>query len=155
MSAASRPGRGTETTSANVIRNLSASASGNFIRSSGARVGRRITTEFSDKNLPSAFTSLCRECDSDGFVQGRQQDFCGKRDGRGSVLSPQRPRKGEAGARGCDCPVAPFTTTTDARVIGKQMVHGSGPMTSMSMAGMINVRQRMGSSTADATLAGS
>jgi hypothetical protein len=75
MSAASRPGRGIETTSANVLRNPPASASGNFIWSSGTRVGRRIVTEFSDRNLPPVVTSLCRQCDGGGFVQPGRELF--------------------------------------------------------------------------------
>jgi hypothetical protein len=55
-SAASRPGSGEETTSANVVRNPPASVSGScIVRSGGTKtVGRRIATGSFDGNLPRA-----------------------------------------------------------------------------------------------------
>ena len=69
VSAASGAGRGIATTSANVVRNPSASVRGNFTRSSGTEVGRRIAPSSPQGNLPSAVTSLCRQSDKAGFVQ--------------------------------------------------------------------------------------
>jgi hypothetical protein len=75
MSAASRPGRGTETTSANAVRNSPASVSGNFIRSSGTTVGRRIMTEFSDRNLPRSSRPYVENA-TVAVSFRRRQDFC-------------------------------------------------------------------------------
>jgi hypothetical protein len=54
MSAARRPGSGDKTTSAKAVRNPPASVSGNPIRSSGTRAGRRIATGSPTKNVPRA-----------------------------------------------------------------------------------------------------
>jgi hypothetical protein len=58
-----------------VVRNPSASVSGNFTRSSGTEVGRRIAPSSPQGNLPSAVTSLCRQSDKVGFVQPAQNFF--------------------------------------------------------------------------------
>src|SRR5262249_2425128 len=87
-SAASRPGSGEETTSANVVRNLPASVSGScIVWSSGTRtVGRRIATGSSEGNLtPGGFASLCQQCDIGEFVRGEWLFFSRGKDSNGGA----------------------------------------------------------------------
>jgi len=97
VSAASCAGRGIATTSANVVRNPSASVSGNFTRSSGTEVGRRIAPSSPQRNLPSAVTSLCRQSDKAGFVQPAPNFFPSRSE---RVCEPHRLPPGCRGAVG-------------------------------------------------------
>jgi hypothetical protein len=112
MSTASRSGSGEETTSANVVRNPPASVSGScIVRSSGTnRIGRRIATGSSDRNLPRAASRLyCRQCDNGEFVQGRVADFSRRRDSNGCQARTGRMQRGRRTAT-ISCPASPQRT---------------------------------------------
>jgi hypothetical protein len=112
MSTASRSGSGEETTSANVVRNPPASVSGScIVRSSGTnRIGRRIATGSSDRNLPRAASRLyCRQCDNGEFVQGRVADFSRRRDSNGCQARTGRMQRGRRTATIGSVPLSPWS----------------------------------------------